>query len=285
MVLVPIEKAPTLKNIFAMTSPLTWVLILLLSAILYLYFHISNNQLDFGVIMTVIVLIVTARPVHEHRFDSFRIIFMSAMVLLFYLTVEFNCRLTSVLTISIAPPGPSTLDELWETTQYKIKSRPSFARYLSVYVNPSLGDKLMQSAEGLERGEQIQEIMECKKEIIICKHDIAVTAMKRSLIKNRVICYKIMKEIFLPSVQAYIVPYGSPFLSRFDVIIQRLHHNGIFGHWEGKARFHRKHRSDKKPYRLSLDTLFVAFVVLGVGLLTSTLVFLYEYRSGQNKNP
>lgn len=137
----------------------------------------------------------------------------------------------------------------------------------------------MNNTEGLERDAQIHEIMECKKEIIICKRDIAIIALKLNLIKNRVICHNIMKEIYIPSVQVYIVSYGSPFLNRFDGIVHRLHANGIFSYWEKGPTIYGRRKSGKMPHRLSLDAFFVAFVVLGVGLLTSTLVFLSELRS------
>lgn len=205
------------------------------------------------------------------------------MVLIFYITAEFNCRLTSVLTISFVPSPPRTLERLWETTNYPIKTRPSFAVHLKGYVNHRLGNKLMKRAKGLERDIQIQEVMNCKKEIIICKRDIAKTARKKSLIRDGNICYRIMKEIFMPNVQVYIVPYGSPFLKRFDDIIHRLKTSGIFAQWEKTPSVSRKDAINKEPYKLSLDTLFIAFVVLGLGLLASTLVFIHEYRSVQGQ--
>lgn len=94
--------------------------------------------------------------------------------------------------------------------------------------------------------------------------------------------YNAMRECLVPFLACYIVPFGSPFLNRFNDLISWTEQAGIFLYWERSMNENPKRMSQQvstdnethKPLQLQNMSLF--FYLLLVGLVVSFLIFILE---------
>lgn len=96
-----------------------------------------------------------------------------------------------------------------------------------------------------------------------------------------------MKECLVPFLACYIVPYGSPFLDRFNDLISWTEQAGIFQYWERSmnenprilSQFHNVGNDEEANGHLPLtiDNMVLFFYFWLGGLILSLCVFLWEW--------
>lgn len=100
-----------------------------------------------------------------------------------------------------------------------------------------------------------------------------------------------MHECLVPFLGCYIVPFGSPLLSRFNDIISWTEQAGIFVHWERTMNEHprlmtyqRQRVVDEQEQQspLPLQTMVVFFYFLIAGLCLSLVAFCAELTIGMH---
>ncbi|XP_076166268.1 uncharacterized protein LOC143146143 [Ptiloglossa arizonensis] len=90
----------------------------------------------------------------------------------------------------------------------------------------------------------------------------------------------VVKECPKVYILANIITKGSPFRDRINSILGRLNNGGFYGKWYRSVFQSKKlnHSADESSShrRITMRHLFIPFAILYVGLVTSTIVFIYE---------
>lgn len=283
-----------LQEFLGFTSLLTetvWVLSLAASLFFFIYVVISlvlaKRRLDVINVVMMILLLLFNKPVKERRNFNFRLALISYLTFCAFLNTLIVCRLTSIVTAPKNRKEIETIKELADTT-YPIVTIDRFQELLNASIVSTLREKILPRLKIIKEEQYLDEISKCKNVVFICKDHLASYAqIQNENFPNGIQFYQVMKERILPALSCYIVSYGSPFLSRFDSLIQRLVQSGIHDYWKkktwNKLEIHKKAQTNNDDYSdthsVAKASLNIASKILFYGFGISTIVFLIEIMS------
>lgn len=265
VVLIPkSDKEKTLLNII---PPLVWPILTILSLFIFLYLA-TTTKYTYCDILLITILVITGRPIKEIRINYFRMLYMFAMVIVFFITTIICCRVTSFSTVPQFQSGINTLHQFIKTN-YKVVTTDKYSSALRASLADEVKQHIFSKLELIASKNQVEEILKCNQKVIICKNGLAKLALNKGG-KN---CYRKLNQHVLPSADSYLVGYGSPLLYRFNSIIRRITESGLKTFWTPQVLVL---KSEDKHTRISLNFLLVTFQIYIGGIVVSATTFVCE---------
>ncbi|XP_044259019.1 uncharacterized protein LOC123007672 [Tribolium madens] len=262
-----------------------WGLSLVASGVFFFYVLITNRRFDVINVLMTILLLLFNKSIKESRNFNFRLALISYLTFCAFLNTLIVCRLASVMTAPKYFAGIETVKELAETN-HQILTIDRFQELLNASLISSLRFKILQRLTIIKEEQYLDEINKHRKVAFICKDHLANYAqIQKENYPNGIQFYRVMKERILPALSCYIVSYGSPFLTRFDSLIQRIVESGIHDYWKTKTweklEIHHQFQTNQDNYkgRVAEASLQIIQKILVYGLGTASLVFLLELLS------
>ncbi|EEZ98706.2 hypothetical protein TcasGA2_TC001246 [Tribolium castaneum] len=263
-----------------------WGLSVAASAVFFCYVLVANRRFDVVNVLMTILLLLFNKPVKESRNFNFRLALISYLTFSAFLNTLIVCRLASIVTAPKYLAGIETVKEL-AGTEHRILTIDRFQELLNASLVPPLRAKILPRLTIIKEEQYLSEINKHRKIAFICKDHLANYAqIQKENYPNGIQFYRVMKERILPALSCYIVSYGSPFLTRFDSLIQRIVESGIHDYWKTKTweklGIHHQFRTNQDNYkgRVAEASLQIAQKVLLYGLGSAALAFLLELQSG-----
>lgn len=193
-----------------------------------------------------------------------------------------SCLISS-LTVKKRAPDINYIADL-TASPHRIVAATDYDRLIKRYFNQSGSNqmRLMNKLWPMPWSDYNQLIEDRNTQYAYANKYHITTYYASVKLSNGMPLYNAMRECLVPFLACYIVPFGSPFLSRFNDLILWTEQAGIFLFWERSMNENPKRISqyvsnaNAAHVALQLQNMSLFFYMLLVGLSFSFLIFILE---------
>jgi hypothetical protein len=221
-----------------------------------------------------------------------RVFIITWVLLGIIITSAFQSSFSSYLAVPKYLPEINTLKQLDESG-LGIFVSPAVNSYMTLDINDEIMKNLWRKFKYERNSSLITDWVAWKRDMGAMCNQLSVRYYLRNgrYIKDEHPLLHRVKENILSIYSVYSVPRHSPFLPRFNVVISRLVEAGLQMKWTSDS-LHQAALKGKmtpvstfqaaEPAPLSLTHLQTAFYLLAIGLLCSTLIFIFRLKLNTN---
>lgn len=275
MAIVPYQEPsiPFIENSWTVNA-----VVLFEAATLFFYFIAISKSIDLADIILKTLSITLGKPIKERPGRYFRLFYAKSLFVFYLTSTIFSAKLASIW-ISPDTCKVKTISE-FVRKGYRVKAFKKYVDIIMETLDKKMALVLRSRVDFVDEQKQFAEMMKCENVSWIAKQSL----VNRLLRSRKVKCFTVVEESLVPSPVGYITTYGSPFLKRFNVIIESCFESGLLQHWTGDM----KDTNEIDTHIMDIDLLFLypvlkLYVLL---MITAFVIFLaetiyYKYRNNK----
>lgn len=283
---------PMIINLYQSLDSTVWVLLLLVIFPFAAIFHyiatsarLGNDPYRRPILLDLLRSSFNQTVTHLPRKMYLRFLVIFWIIYCFFMTNILQSCLTSSLTVKSYGNDINSIADL-STSSYKVIGGIQLAPLVSTYFydsKESYQKRITNEILTVSREKYNQLLGNNSVEYAYLNKCHLTKYFAQFKIVNGQPMYNAMKESLIPFLACYIVPFGSPFLGRFNDIIAWTEQAGLFTYWNG-LMIERPKRNGQQNVNnvqgmhsaLTMDQLNLFFLFWIGGLAISTCVFLGE---------
>lgn len=228
MILIPVT--PKIEEILYLTEMgLCFILPAMLCVLIF--FKLSSTASLVEAFLIFIRICITTAPGRSYNSKGFRIFYMSFALLAFFGSSLFALQILKLERFGLPVVEINTIEKFTATSD-TIFVRPGLLEIVNNSLeNSDFRDSILSRLDSVSFGpselsDEWNHITNCGQCAVICRKSTFMRYIQHIKRKPKKKCFSLVAEPLMPSLNSYIMGYGSPHYEEFNKLLLRLVETG-----------------------------------------------------------